>query len=95
MPKRKVILLISVFLLISVLFSSCAGPHDLDDRVREASNPYRFHLLAWEIKTLAGEPVKIINRHAADNATPRKTVETGGGNILRQGFTIRWTGSSH
>jgi hypothetical protein len=66
--KVRLLLLAAVGLLLLSLLPGCTRSSDLDSRIREATAPYRFSILDWELKTLAGE---VFHRRpaAADNAT--------------------------
>ncbi len=69
MPQFKVrlLLIIAAVLLFFSLLPGCTRSSDLDSRIREATDPYRFHLLEWEIKTLVDELFG--GRNTVDNAT--------------------------
>jgi hypothetical protein len=72
--KVKLLLSAIVLLLLLPLLSGCAYTPDLDSQIREVTNPYRFRLLNWEVKTLSGEAVNILDRHQAvtDNTTSQE-----------------------
>jgi hypothetical protein len=76
MPHSKagLVLSITVLLLLLPLLSGCAPAHDLDSTIREATNPFRFRLFNWEVKTLSREAVSIFDRcqGATDNATAQE-----------------------
>jgi hypothetical protein len=72
MSRNKIRLIsgiLAVFPLL-VLFSSCAPKNDLDDRINQATDSFRFSLLSWEAKTLAGDVGKLFSpNRASDNTT--------------------------
>ena len=63
-----------VLLLLLPLISGCAPARDLESQIHEATNPYRFRLLDWELKSLPVEVGKLFNRRqkTADNATSQE-----------------------
>jgi hypothetical protein len=68
--KVKLLLFSLVLLLLFPVLSGCARGPDLNSQIHEATTPYRFSLLNWEVKTLSGEAVKLLDRRqATDNAT--------------------------
>jgi hypothetical protein len=72
MSHKKVgLLLIFVIALLATLASSCASDHDFNKQIRTITKPYRFDLVAWEFKTLAGEAGELFTREdeTTDNAT--------------------------
>ncbi len=66
--KVRLLLLTAVVLLFGSLLPGCTRSPDLDSRIHETTAPYRFHLLDWELKTLAGE-VFIKRQAVTDNTT--------------------------
>jgi hypothetical protein len=74
MSKYKVLFLISILSLLFPVLSGCTRAPGLDDQVREAAGAYRFHLWNWELKTLSGEILNIINKRRADNTASQETL---------------------
>jgi hypothetical protein len=73
MRRFKLVLLPSlILLLLFPLISGCARTPDLDDQIHEATDLYRFKLLDWELKTLSGEAVSLLNNHQAENTTSQE-----------------------
>lgn len=68
MPHHRVKFLsgIAVVLLILILFSACAPKNGLDNGIHQATNHFRFSLLNFEIKALAGEVAELFKRNNTD-----------------------------
>jgi hypothetical protein len=62
---------IILLLILVPIISGCSLDHDFNKQIREITKPYRFDLVTWEIKTLAGEVGELFTRRdgTADNAT--------------------------
>jgi hypothetical protein len=72
----KLLLFALIILLLFPVLSGCAKAPDFDDQIHEITNPYRFRLFNWEVQTLSGEVLNMIDRHraAADNATSQDSL---------------------
>jgi hypothetical protein len=65
---HKVGLLVLMLLPVFLLASGCGSDHNLDRQVREITRPYRYDLVGWEFKALAGEAGELFTRQDQNTA---------------------------
>ena len=75
MSRYKVGLLLAVLLPLFSSATGCAPRQDFDSRLQAIADPFRFHLLRWELNALAGTLRKPFGGggQASENATPAIT----------------------
>jgi hypothetical protein len=83
MSHLKIGLLVFMILPVLVLAAGCATDPDFNQQVKTFTKPYRFDLVTWELKTLAGEAGELFTRHDGNSANGTAEVIRYFNNVTR------------
>ncbi len=76
MRKYKIGILLVTLLTLFTVASGCGNSPDFSDQVKDITKPYRFQLVKWEVKTLAGEIGEFLKGGDKDAANDKAEIIT-------------------